>query len=385
MAESETICTRCILPDKFPGITFDGDGVCSVCHEHEQRWQTWDDTLAGKRKVLDRLCEDAKKRGKQFDALVPLSGGKDSTYVLYLAVKELGLKCLAYSMDNGYLTQHAKDNISKACRILGVEHIYYDIDPTLVNRLFAFFMRKTGYFCSVCLRGISMTTERVADMYDAPLVLAGTSSRTELPLCKEMFQPGPVDYVKNVLKGEPLEAESDRLFYGSSLKRWFGYRLFWWGSQERLRLCAWINLPDYIPWDYDTVYRVIREELDWQAPEGDAEHTDCGIHPVTTYLHNRRFPGIEVRRLTLGGLVMAGQMSREEALRKLEEEPEDECPEEILTMFIENLDMTREEFDKLIDMGPRHMQFASGPSKGWLALRTVKRAIFSALGIRKRK
>jgi hypothetical protein len=198
-----------------------------------------------------------------------------------------------------------------------------------------------------------------------------------------MFQAGPVPYIQNVLKGEPVEKECERLMYEGSLKRRLGYRLFWWGAQKRLRLCAWINLPDYVEWDYDTIYRVIREELKWQAPEHAIEHTDCGIHPVTTYLHNRRFPGLEIRRLTLARLIQAGQMERSEALRLLEEEPEEECPQDVMAMFLQRVGMTQEEFDKCIDAGARHIQFAPQPNKAWQFARKAKHTVYSALGVRK--
>ncbi len=383
MYGGQELCSKCVLPAAFPGISFDEQGICSVCRSHEERWEGWVVKLPDRHKILAQLCSDAKNKKKPFDVLVPLSGGKDSMYVLYLAVKEFGLKPLVYTLDNGYLTPHARQNIDRACRILGVEHVYYCLDPAMVNALFALFMRKTGYFCSVCLRGISMASELIADLYDIPLVFGGSSARTELPLTREMFQPGPVPYMRNVLQGEPIACECERLMYRGSLKRRVGYRWFWWGAQKRIRICAWINLPDYVGWDYDTIYRVIRDELKWQAPAHAVEHTDCGIHPVTTYLHNRRFPGLEVRRLTLARLIQAGQIEREEALRQLREEPEEECPEDVMTMFLENLGMTREEFDRCIDAGPRHMNFVPGPNKAWEFARKLKRSVYSMLGIRR--
>jgi hypothetical protein len=170
--------------------------------------------------------------------LVPLSGGKDSVYCLYLAVKELNLRCLAVTLDNGFLSDQARKNIGNACRKLGVEHMCYAIDPRLMNDLFCLFMRKTGYFCSACMRGIGRVTDLAADLYNIPLVLGGSSARTELPLTPEMFQPGPLDYFRNVLKGEPLAHQCRSLLVGPSVRRWLGYRLFWWGSQKRIRTFA---------------------------------------------------------------------------------------------------------------------------------------------------
>jgi len=383
MGAAAMLCTRCVLPDSYPGIHFDAEGVCSVCREHARAWADWRERLPERQHVLEGLCADARRRGKEFDALIPLSGGKDSTYALWYAVKRLNLKCLAFTLDNGYLTAHARDNVDRACRALGVEHIYYCLDPNLVNALFALFMRKTGYFCSVCLRGIGMATEHVAAMYDVPLVFGGTSTRTELPVTADMFQAGPVAYVRNVLRGESLEKAAQRLLYPGSPKRRLGYRMFWWGSQKRVRVCAWVNLPDYVDWTYEDMYRTIRDELGWTSPAEEAEHTDCAIHPVTTYLHNRRFPGLEIRRLTFARLIMAGQMSRDEALRLLAEEPEPECPSELMQSFLATLGMTQAEFDHCVDQGPRHLAFRPQPSAAWQALRKAKRLAFRVAGIRR--
>ena len=111
--------------------------------------------------------------------ILGLSGGKDSTYVLYVSKKKLGLNCLAYTLDNGYLSDFARNNIDKTCRKLGVEHVYYRFSTDLMNRLYALFVRKTGYPCSVCMRAMAVGIYKVAGLYDIPLIIGGTSRRTE--------------------------------------------------------------------------------------------------------------------------------------------------------------------------------------------------------------
>ena len=127
------VCTRCVLCSSFPRITFDDQGVCSICREYDRWTNGWKSKLPEQRKILDKICAIVKKKHKEFDALIPYSGGKDSSYVLYVARKELGLNCLAYTADNGYLSEHAKININKACKKLGVEHIYYRFNPELIK------------------------------------------------------------------------------------------------------------------------------------------------------------------------------------------------------------------------------------------------------------
>ena len=140
--DSVHLCSRCVLTNSFPRIQFDDKGVCSVCNRYEKQWGTWNSSKVQKTAALEKICRQAKSQNREFDALVPLSGGKDSTYVLYIARKQLGLKCLAYTLDIGYLSQYAKNNIEKTCKTLGVEHIYYRIDQDLINRLFNVFIKK---------------------------------------------------------------------------------------------------------------------------------------------------------------------------------------------------------------------------------------------------
>lgn len=364
------ICARCVLPNSFPRIHFDEKGICSVCREYDQWWGKWSSSKPGRRRILEKMCKQVKSKNRDFDALVPLSGGKDSTYVLYVAQQQLGLKCLAYTLDNGYLSEHARSNIDRTCRKLGVEHIYYRVDQGLMNRLYELFVKKTGWFCSVCMRAIQMSTFRIAEMYSIPMIVKGTSLRTELPLAREMFQGGDPEHVRSVLEGEPIVQECRRLcFRGASIQRQIGQLLFLLLGQKRVASYAYFNLADYVEWDYDIIYDTVRKELGWIAPI-ESEHMDCIIHPIQKYIHNRRFPDLPMKRLSLARLVMAGLMTREEALLKLEHEPSEQCPEAVMNLFLKNINMTREEFDRYVDMGPRHLQYHPQPS---ISLRMAKR------------
>lgn len=387
MKENVQVCSSCVLDGSFPGIGFDEKGTCSVCRSYVAKHADalrQKELLPEKRAVLDGICADAKAKKRAFDVLVPLSGGKDSMYVLYLAVKELGLRPLAFTMDNGYLSPYARENIDRACSILGVEHIYYCMDPRQMRDLFALFMRKTGYFCSICMRAIGMATEKVAEMYDIPLVFGGSASKVELPTAPEMFQNGNPKFVANVLAGEPRAHEYRRLLYSGPAKRRWGYNFFWWGAQKKLGSYAWVNLPDYFDWDYATMFSTIQKELGWRTASGkEEEHMDCLVHLPSEYIHNRRWKGSEIRRLTYAGMIMAGQMGREEALRKLESEPPKTYSEEDLQPFLSDIGMTKEEFDRCIDAGPRYVAYRPRPGAGVDALRRIKKTAFKVLGVKR--
>jgi hypothetical protein len=111
-------CTKCLLPETFPNITFDSDGICSVCNSFVPP------TYGGIEKLKLDLAA-ASPNGK--DVLVCLSGGRDSCYILHL-VKEMGFNPIAYTYDWGMVTTAARENMAKMCGILNVEHILVSPD-----------------------------------------------------------------------------------------------------------------------------------------------------------------------------------------------------------------------------------------------------------------
>lgn len=354
---SHQLCSRCVLTASFPRLTFDTHGVCSICRDYYKWTNNWKSKLPVQRKILNKLCIEAKNKHREFDALIPYSGGKDSSFVLYTTKTKLGLNCLAYTLDNGYLSEYAKTNIDKTCRKLGVEHVYYRFNPDLMNRLYGLFVRKTGYPCSVCMRAMAVGTGKIADLYDIPLVISGTSLRTELPLSREMAEHGSVSHMRGVLKGEQIGVECKRMLSEYSMRRKIGHVLFRLTERTKLVTYAWFNLADYIEWDYNNIFQTISKELDWEGPE-ETEHMDCIIHPIQNYIQHLRFPDLDLDRLRFARLVMAGQMTRADALQKLETKTTP-CPESVLNRFLGDIKMTKAEFDNYIKMGPRHLQYDS--------------------------
>ena len=111
-------CSHCILPETYPKISFNKQEICSICSNYKG-------FVPQSETILTNCTKIAKRKNRIYDALVPLSGGKDSTYILYLAKKVYGLNVLAYTFDNGFLTDFALKNIKSALEILNVDHIFW--------------------------------------------------------------------------------------------------------------------------------------------------------------------------------------------------------------------------------------------------------------------
>ena len=120
-------CTRCILPSTYPFITFDADGVCSHCHEHETQ------RVAG-RDALMKALDPYRSRNGTADCIVGFSGGRDSSYGLHLLKTELGMTPLAFTYDWGLVTDLARRNQARICGTLGIEHVIRAADIAAQRR-----------------------------------------------------------------------------------------------------------------------------------------------------------------------------------------------------------------------------------------------------------
>lgn len=331
-------CSRCLLTEAIPGVTIPATGhVCSVCRDYDATWGNWHENLEGLQKILNR----AKSKRREYDVLVPLSGGKDSTYVLYLCRKVYNVRCLAVTYDNGFLTAHAKQNIETACDRLGVDHFYVRFDQNVVHRLYRKFFLKTGFFCPVCMRGMGIAIGKIQLKFGIPLSISGTSRRTEEHVHSSFFLDGHLDFLENVMNGEALD-DADKFFLTP---------IGVFRSPPRIRM------PDFLEWDYNKIYETISQELGWTTPEKDQEHSDCRVEPVVQYIRQRKFPQITPELLRFSKLVTCGQMSKTEARKRAAEAQQKAERPYQLDWFLSYLGITQEEFDRVLVNPERHLSY----------------------------
>ncbi len=115
-------CSKCILPDTFPFITFNDDGVCNYCDNYNKKNKS-----ASVEELLE-LVEPYRKNSNMPDVLIPLSGGRDSIYTLHIVKNELKMNPITYTYDWGMVTDLARRNIARACGKLKVENIIVAAD-----------------------------------------------------------------------------------------------------------------------------------------------------------------------------------------------------------------------------------------------------------------
>lgn len=378
-------CARCILTDEVPGVAIGADGTCSVCKGHDARHGDWPKIRARRAAEFEGLLRAARGAGRTYDALVPLSGGKDSMYVLYLARRVYGLRTLAVTYDNAFLTPHARKNITRALDILGSDHIMVRLGGPLQKALYRQFFLKTGFFCPACMSGINYAIETAAASHRVPIVLSGTSRRTEEHVAPEFFVPSSPDFYRAVVEDDPLRTQSP-IRLSMPLGRRLVNKLplplqvrFYWGTG--------VNVPDYLDWDYDVIFETIQRELGWEAHAPDAEHSDCSVDPAVNYIRQRKYPAVVPELTRFSKLVTLGTITKDEARKKVAAaRAQTQGEPAALTTLLQSLDISREQFEAVIADRGRHMPYLARHYGVRARVRKVVGAlplVRSALGSRK--
>lgn len=119
-------CSKCVLPENFPFINFDEQGVCNYCRTYKPRYLGMSSSEA-QEKFLTKIAS-YRKPGEELDVLVPFSGGRDSSYGLHLIVREFKLKPITFTYDWGMVADLARRNVARVCGALGVQNILVSAD-----------------------------------------------------------------------------------------------------------------------------------------------------------------------------------------------------------------------------------------------------------------
>jgi len=158
------------MPATVPGISFDHEGICNYCREYKT------ETYLGEEK-LHTIIANAKGRKKSdYDCIVPVSGGRDSTYILYLAKKIFDMKVLAVNYDNEFAPAFTVENIKRACDILKVDLVSIRSKQAYVKKIAKHSMLAATEFgqfgeCVGCTYGYRSVVYRKAREFKVPLII----------------------------------------------------------------------------------------------------------------------------------------------------------------------------------------------------------------------
>jgi len=339
-------CTRCIADSTIPGISFDEKGECSLCDFHDKLSDLYPENDVALKKLEERIS-NIKRQGakKKYDCIIGISGGRDSSYLLYLAVKKWGLRPLAVHFNDGFDNPIAGENMLNAAKILGVELRTITSDFRECKDLKIVDLKaSTPLLNNGTDIGIGAALFGVAYKEGVKTILYGQSFRTEgiRPLAWAYFDG---DFVRAIHKK----------FGSNPLRKWKpeepGYNL---GVKEM----AFYTLNGiktfapfyYYPYNRSEVDELLKNELDWTYP--GAHYYDDLYWSLITHVHRVKF-NIDFRKIAYSALIRSGQMERQFALNAIRSTYVME-DEKVITLCIKRLGITREEFDAYMKLPPKN-------------------------------
>lgn len=353
-------CSKCILPQTTPGISFDKEGVCNYCKSYNSRFSNWERVKNQQHNQLMIILEYAKKLKRPYDCLVPLSGGKDSTYALYLLAEKFNMSCLCITFDHGFMSDQAKINIRNAIERTGSDHVFYSLSQEKTINLFRVFFKKTGDFCAACMRGINYAVETAANRYNIPLVIKGSGRRVQYISQIEKGHSNSAMYFKSVMKNEQNFDQYKHFF-----SNWKNYEL-----SKLIELLLnivkippylmmkylpyYIGIYDYLYEPYEKIVRLLEEEMGWSSKDQTIEHLDCLFHDVPSYLRTLRIKGITKDTFYNSGLIRQGIITRDDAIRIEERNLQNDELPRALNSFLQMCNISYEQLSGILkDTNPQ--------------------------------
>jgi N-acetyl sugar amidotransferase len=329
------ICTRCIYDERIDQINFDSYGVCNYCHQVDELVAMYGTGTNKGRALFDSYLEEIKKQGKRkkYDVIVGVSGGTDSSYMLYLA-KQLGLRPLAVHYDNTWNTSIATENIQKITKALNVDLYTHVVDNKEADDIFKAFLKAgvSEIEASTDL-ALAETMYRAANKYNIKYIFEGHSFTEEgiTPLGNNYFDG---KYIREIhkkygelpMKTYPLMTFS-RFIYSTFFKRVKKIRPFWYINYNKLE-----------------AQKFLKKEFDWTYYGG--HHLE---NRMTAFCHSYYFPkkfGVDFRNNTLAAEVRNNKKTREEAWKEYNEEPYLE--KNLLDYFKKRLSFSEDEFKEIM-------------------------------------
>ncbi len=320
------ICARCILPDTFPGVSLDSDGVCSQCRKSAGRRIPLDVEKTNQEKKFNDLLTALGLEGKNseqsspkaYDVLMAYSGGKDSTYTMSLLRKKYNLRVLALSFDNGFLSPAAVVNIKNVTDAIGVDHILFKPHWGVLKKIFItaaereLYSKKTleraSTICTSCIGLVKALCLKTAIEQDIPLVAFGWS-------------PGQAPIESSIMKNNPSLIRMTQQAILQPLRTVVQDEADGYFLQEKH-----YAMPERFPhnvhpmaWEYYNEEMILKDirQYGWTPPQDtDSNSSNCLLNAFANEIHVRKY-GFHPYVWEIANMVRDGVMQRAEGYEKI--------------------------------------------------------------------
>ncbi len=317
------LCNRCILPSTFPGISFNSEGVCNHCQRYKGDAATVSSQEKYEKKFLKLLEE--KRPASGYDVLVAYSGGKDSTYTLDVFVNRYGLRVLALTFDNGFISPRAVENIGEVCGNLGVDSLIVRPPAPLLHKIFRTAASRELYSAKTLERASTICTSCIGMVKG---IVLRTAVEKRIPFLGFGWSPGQAPVQSSVMKTNPALFKSTQSAILSPLQEIAGDAVLqYFVSEEQFaqkELFPYnIHPLAFLPYDENAIKERIAE-FGWVKPDDtDPNSSNCTLNAFANQVHRARYD-FHPYVWEIANMVRTGVLSRDEGIEKIEP-PEDEA------------------------------------------------------------
>jgi N-acetyl sugar amidotransferase len=335
------------MPETQDGQAFDEMGFCNVCRSAEHKMRiNW----VERRSALERILENAREENKDnpYDCLIPISGGKDSTFQLHVLIKEYGMRPLAVTFSHNWFNSTGVFNLLNSLEQFDVDHLMFTPKRTQVNKLAKKSLSEIGDACWHCHAGVGAFPLRMALEYDIKLIIWGESAAesSSRGTYKDPIMKFDQDYFEKVSAKVSVDKMADTDLPLSELS------VYQQPDKDSYSLAGiqGIHLGDYIFWDEERQTEFVKETYGWKETNIEGTYkryksAECimpGVHDFACYLKR----GYGRASFHASNDVRAGLVTREEAFEELV--PMDQIEPNALSYYSKITGITREEFIDIV-------------------------------------
>jgi len=347
-------CVRCCMPETTEGITFDEMGICQACQSAEQKMHiNW----VEREKQLRGILESYKKKaGNDYDCLIPISGGKDSTFQLHVLTKVYGMKPLAVTFNHNWYSETGRYNLENALEKFNVDHVMFTPNRALINKLARKSLSMIGDSCWHCHSGVGAFPLQVAVRFRIPLLVWGESIAEDsgrasyfnpvMKFDRDYFTRVSAKVYPEQMTGDDLTAKDLKPFELPSYE-----------DIERVGVVG-IHLGDFIFWDDERQMEFVRDTYGWREDRVEGTYkgyksVECimaGVHDYSKFI--KRGFGRATDHASID--VRSGLLTREEGMALIKQI--DPIRPEALDYYLQITGLMEEEF---IEVVKRHREGAA--------------------------
>lgn len=309
---SYQICTRCVMDTTDQAIEFNDKGVCNHCIHYEEIARKKVITGKSAEEKLGKIVAEIKEKGKnqEYDSIMGLSGGVDSSYLAYYA-KKLGLRPLVAHLDNGWNSELAVKNIENIVKKLGIDLFTYVIDWKEFKDLqVSFFKANVVDIEMLTDHSIKAAMYQLADQKGIKYILSGSNH------VSEAIMPNAWGHRKSDLRN----IKGIHRLYGTKKLKSFPmaseFKIFFWYNW--FKNIKFVSILNYIPYNKKDAIAFLEKEFEWKN-YGGKHYESLFTRFYQAYILPVKF-NIDKRKAHLSTLICSGQITREKALEELKEE-----------------------------------------------------------------